>query len=624
MTFRLQTLGRLRLVDKDGRDVAFPEKGLLILCHLIVAGQREQSRNDVAKLLWDEIVPSQAFVNLRKTISRIIARQDELGCHFLSFSQSAVRLDADRLRSDLDDIGRNAACDALSRFRLVATAFQEDFLKDLKSQGQALHSWIERQRSEHMAMLRESLLAAAPEAANSHRKLVKAAAARLLERNPLDEDVRKILTQVFQLDGNLLKARAISHGNSPVFPAVSEWRPASAIITPIPETAADMRPPRVVLLPPTNGAIDSPATQFASALVEDVTIGLCALRSVSVIAPYTAAQISLQADKANTYQKHAISYILDTRLTDEGSRLTLFTQLIFFANDEVIWADRFNLDGDGLMTSRREIARQIAHAIASQVERNETHRKSYENNVGSYRSFLLGQRYLKQLNLPEVRRARKSFREALYQNTDFAPAMSGLARSYFVEWLLTARGDSELLALAERHARDAVMVDDTLATGYRELGVVKLYLRQFDESMEFHDRAEALSPQHANVIASYADTLVQASRPEGGLRKIQAALDLNPIAPDEYFWTAAGASYSLGQYEQAIDYIDRMRDPTPADRLSAASWGMLGNKKKARQFVRKTFDVHPDFDLDKWIAIVPFREEWQRIHYCEGLRKAGF
>ena len=53
MTFRLQTLGRLRLVDKNGREVAFPEKGLLILCHLIVGGYREQSRNDIAKLLWD-------------------------------------------------------------------------------------------------------------------------------------------------------------------------------------------------------------------------------------------------------------------------------------------------------------------------------------------------------------------------------------------------------------------------------------------------------------------------------------------------------------------------------------------------------------------------------------------
>lgn len=623
MKFRLQTLGRLRLVDEDECDVAFPEKGLLILAQAIAGGHREQSRNDVAKLLWDEIVPSQAFVNLRKTISRVTSRQEELGHTFLSFSPSMVRLAPDAVASDLDDIGRHADQDALSRFRWAAEKFRDDFLKDLKSQGRALHDWIEQQRADHTALLRESLVNAAENATGADRKLVKSAAVKLLEQNPDDDEVRKILKTALASEGRQYDARLLPGGG--LVAATAKASPLSALTnSPLLETMGETRPPRVVLLPPGAGNADAAATLFAHSLIEDVTIGLCALRSVSVIAPYTAAQISLQADKASTYEQHAISYILDTRLTNEGSRQTLFTQLIFFANDEVIWADRFTLDDDGLMRSRQEIARQIAFAIASQVERNETMRKTYESNGGSYRSYLLGQRYLKQLNLPEVRRARKSFRDALNQNADLAPAMSGLARSYFVEWLLTARGDSELLALAEQHARDAVAIDETLAAGYRELGVVKLYRRQFDESIEFHEKAEALSPQHANVIASYADTLVQASRPDGGLRKIEAAINLNPMAPDEYFWTAAGACYSLSQYDQALAYIDRMRDPTPADRLAAASWGMLGNRKKAGQYVRKTFEVHPDFNLDKWIAIVPFREEWQRTHYCEGLRKAGF
>jgi len=51
---------------------------------------------------------------------------------------------------------------------------------------------------------------------------------------------------------------------------------------------------------------------------------------------------------------------------------------------------------------------------------------------------------------------------------------------------------------------------------------------------------------------------------------------------------------------------------------------MLGDLRKARRFVRKTFDVHPMFDLDTWMALVPFKEEWQKQHYKEGLVKAGF
>lgn len=623
MKFRLQTLGRLRLVDEDECDIAFPEKGLLILAQAIAGGHREQSRNDVAKLLWSDVVPSQAFVNLRKTISRITARQEELGRTFLSFSPSSVRLEPDAISSDIDDLGSDVPQDALSRFHWAVEKFRDDFIKDLKSQGQALHDWVEQQRAEHTGMLRESLIQVADNATGPDRKLVKSAAVKLLEKNPEDDEVRKILKTVLASEGRQYDARLLRGSEQAASPGRAV--PATALTDgPLLETMGETRPPRVVLLPPGAGNADATATLFAHSLIEDVTIGLCALRSVSVIAPYTAAQISLQADKASTYEQHAISYILDTRLTNEGSRQTLFTQLIFFANDEVIWADRFTLDDDGLMRSRHEIARQIAFAIASQVERNEGMRKVYETNGGSYRSYLLGQRYLKHLNLPEVRRARKSFREALVQNAGLAPAMSGLARSYFVEWLLTARGDGELLALAEQHARDAIAIDDTLAAGYRELGVVKLYCRQFDESIEFHEKAEALSPQHANVIASFADTLVQASRPETGLQKIETAIHLNPFAPDEYFWTAAGACYSLSQYDKALAYIERMRDPTPAARLAAASWGMLGNRKKASQYVRKTFEVHPDFNLEKWMAIVPFREEWQKTHYGEGLRKAGF
>lgn len=622
MTYRLQTLGRLRLLNDAGREVAFPEKGLLILCLAIADGYREQSRAETARLLWDGVEPSQAYVNLRKTISRITAQQMELGRTFLTFSQSSILLNPGTLTSDLDAITDDGG-DAVVRFCRIATALRDDFLKDTKSHGKALDAWIGRQRETHMSLLRESLLAAAPSGAGKHRELLKSAAMRLLERNPSDEEVRKVLKSALESEGRHHDAQVIFDSVSRAVPIVGN-QPSAPVEILARDDAHERKPPRLVLLPPNSERGDTAAAIFASSLIEDVTIGLCALRSVSVIAPYTAAQIGLQSDKANTYERHTISYILDTRLTDEGDRQSLFAQLIFFASDEVIWADRFNLIGDGLMQSRRGIAHRIASAIASQVERNEAARNAYERNGESYRSYLLGQRYLKHLNLPEIRRARKSFREALGVQRDFAPAMSGLARSYFVEWLLTARGDRELLTLAESHAREAVAADETLASGHRELGVVKLYLREFDESIEFHDRAEELSPHYANVIASYADTLVQASRPGEGLQKIEAAIDLNPIAPDEYFWTAASASYSLGHYEQALAYIDRMRDRTPADRLSAASWGMLGDRRKARQFVRKTLDVHPDFDLDRWMAIVPIREEWQREHYREGLKKAGF
>lgn len=609
---RLYTLGRLRLAGPDGNDIAFPQMGLIVLAYLKTTGLSSCPRADIATFLWGDADPRQTYANLRKSVSRILSRQKEIGLELLSFSKSAVTLGADPVDTDLDNLSIGSSIiDPILATRL-ASELRSDFLHDVKTQSKALANWIDREREAHLAHLRRCVLSIGVLGDDPSNRPIKDAAVRLLEHDPADETIRDLLRGTMYQKAGTVSATVNQTGVA-----------ASTLPEELP--APNRRSlPRLVLLPPLPNGIDHDTASFASALIEDVTIGLCSMRSVSVIAPYSAAKIRQQPDKAATYERHTISYILDTRLTREGGHYSLFAQLIFFGSDEVVWAERFELDGAGLIRSRRDLAHRLAAAITQQIHINETIRSHYEHDADVYRRFLRGQSHLMNLGLPEVRRAKKNFRQALQINPEFAPAQSGLSRSYFLEWLVTARNDRRLLTMAEDHAQSAIAADPHLSAGYKELGVAKLYLRQFDESAEFFDMAEALSPHYANLIASFADALIQGSRPEEGLKKVEHAIELNPIAPDEYFWTAAGACYSLERYEDALNYVSRMEDRRPADRLSAASWGMLGDLRKARQFVRKTFDVHPTFDLDTWMALVPFKEEWQRQHYKEGLVKAGF
>lgn len=602
MPARLQTLGHLRLLDEGGNDIVFPEKALLILCYLRTRGISDMPRADAASLFWDDANGTAAFASLRQTVSRVQKRQRELERTYLTFTDTTVGLGPEPVAADVDAVREGAS------LGLLAGLLTDDFLKHIKPGNRALTSWILLQRAAHMAVLRSALLDGDAHGPGT-RQARSTAALRLLESSPDDEAVRAVLT------------------GRPSAPAsLMTIQPPIRVLTPQEADTSMPRqnPPRVVLLPPVTAFTTRNAARFSEALIEDVTIGLCALRSISIIAPHTAAQISLQADRATTYERHKISYILETRLRDEGDRHSLFAQLIFFGSDEVIWADRFPLSAEGLARSRQMIAHQIAGSIATQIEMNELARSDYEGDAKAYRSFLIAQGQSKNLDLRDIRRARKSFREALSENSNYAPALGGLAHNYFLEWVLTARGDQDLLKQAEVHAKKAIEVDDRLPSGYRELGIVKLYARQFDESAAYLDRAEELSPNYANVIASYADTLVQGSQPDIGLQKVQHAIELNPLPPDEYFWIAAGAAYALGRYEEALAYINRMRDKEPAHRLSAASWAMLGDQKKARLFVRRTYESNPNFDFESWTAIIPFKEEWQRKHYYDGLKKAGF
>jgi tetratricopeptide (TPR) repeat protein len=108
------------------------------------------------------------------------------------------------------------------------------------------------------------------------------------------------------------------------------------------------------------------------------------------------------------------------------------------------------------------------------------------------------------------------------------------------------------------------------------------------------------------------------------LDKVSSALDLNPLAPDYYYWTAAGASYLLGQYADALAYLDKMSDAGPASRLAAVCWAMMGNSAKAKACRLRAMRDNPNFDLETWLSMIPFKEKWQTEHYREGLLRAGF
>lgn len=635
MSLILQTFGRLCLKDKSGQEVAFPEKALLAACFLLTTKTHSETRQSVACFLWGEADKAGALVNLRKLVSRIRLRQQEIGVEIFSFTATEVKLTDRHIKVDFKLFESPSADHAMPRLRDMAKKIGAEFLGWLQTDSAVFDAWLAERREYFLDCLREAFADAVPEAASpTDFGTIKHVALLLLERRPLDAFVRNALEAARAAKGQI-GTGLVADPAAPTNPAgnaiiggyaVSAQAASQNVIlqgTSIAAAESAAVLPRLVLLPPPESG-SSVGNAIGGALIEDITIAFCSSKSVSVVAPYTSEQISLQSDKASTFKKHAINYILDTRLTEESDGHSIFAQLVYFGSDEVIWADRFDLRKAGLMSCRVEIASAISRSVGREVSRNETVRWNLEGDPEAYRAYLLGTRYSKFISLPEVRRSRKLFREALSINDQMAAAMSSLARTYFMEWLLTARGDSELLKTAEQRACQAIEIDETSAAGHRELGVIRLYRRDFDGSLEALDRAEALSPQFANVIASYADTLVQASRPEEGLAKITRGIELNPLCPDDYFWTAAGASYSVGDYQQALSFIQKMKDRTPADRLAAASWAMLGNRVKARQFVRKTLETHPDFDLEKWLLMVPFREQWQKTHYHEGLLMAGY
>ncbi|WP_259186339.1 peptide antibiotic resistance protein [Rhizobium sp. BK176] len=606
----LRTFGELRMTDGTGNALAYPAKALLTIAYLFTCTDHTLTRQEIAAFLWSDAEPDQAGLNLRKLISRI--RQiDESDRAPLEITQSAVRLRTGVLSADLQVFDELRP--PMEKLKAVSELLQRDFAGSVRSVNKAIDNWIARQQEIHLTKMRQVLLEAAGSATSTEdSRTISGAAVQILEQNPTDEPVRAILQSLPGI------AASRQQPAMPSFRAMAEASSPTAYGDP-PDQRGLGRLPRLVLLPPTSqGGIGG--LQLAAALVEDVTIELCALRNLSIVAPHTAEQIRRDSDKAAIIARHSISYLLDTRHSGEG----LYAQLVFFPTDEIIWAMRFPMDAATLPTQRRLIAQHLASSVADELARNEQGRLSLEANPQAYHAYLVGASLIGKLTLPHIRRARSAFKEALKYNHGFAPAFTGLARSYTSEWLVTAQGNSELLNLAEQNAVKSIEYDEISAGGFRELGVTKLYLGDVDESVAALSHAENLSPHFADVIYSHADTLVHASRPGDALEKIKKAIALNPLAPDSYLWCAAGASYFLEQYEDAVAYVEAMKDKTPAHRIAAASLAMMGDRRRAHVYRQRAAALNPVFDVEKWLSVVPFKEQWQKDLYREGLLKAGF
>ena len=82
--------------------------------------------------------------------------------------------------------------------------------------------------------------------------------------------------------------------------------------------------------------------------------------------------------------------------------------------------------------------------------------------------------------------------------------------------------------------------------------------------------------------------------------------------------------FQIGQYRKAIKTVGKMEHPTAGLRIAAASWALLGDKKKAEKCAAAFLESYPDFRIEKWLALVPNRNADDTRHYELGLRAAGF
>ncbi len=421
-------------------------------------------------------------------------------------------------------------------------------------------------------------------------------------------------------------AAQLTHGtaarvSSSIFPPLVPYGPEPDELT-----VATTGIPRVLIVPPPppHFAVEPNQQHLANALIDDVTISLCKMRAFAVFAPHTARQIARGTTMFDP-QAQAVGYTLSTRLlASRAGGLRLGLSLLRNATGEILIGDDVLLSEHDLAVHHAGLAATIVKKIASSIEKTELATFRRTGSASAYVQYLLGTESLRIVELKDLRRARRAFKRALTLEPEFTPALSMVARTLTLEWLVLGRQERDLLVEARALALRAVEIDPFDASGHRELGHAALYMQDLDECLDHLRSARSRSLHHADTLMDEADAMVHNSSAQLAGSLVDLALSLNPLPPDEYYWTSATVRFLRGEYRSALDTILKMKRIDPAGRFTAAGAAMAGDFELARQQREKIMARQPDFRIKDWSRLMPLKGKEDRERYIEAMRLAGF
>lgn len=614
-----------------------PRKAFAIAAVISRAANHRVERSMLGEHFWPALEPAQRANNLRQLLFRVRRIETMLGCVFFDVSDQDVALGR-AVECDLVEFDSLSRADEKADVELVLSAYGGTLLEGHVASDHGPRSWLADQRSHLEAQFVDVLLASLEDALPGRRKSILG---RAIAIAPGALGLRRAMMRQLISAGMIEEARReyreIRHIGGPGAIAappelLAATLPASTVVLPAVPPAQlgrdQARVPRLLLLPPRGAAAQGAQGLLAEALIDDVTVALTRLRSISILAPHTARRIANDDDLRRSGLAQA-DFVLRSKLRSAGATqpgsFHRFTLLLERASTgDVVWAESVSFKHMVEPLQFAAVANGVALTLVDQIERETLRTFQVPADAGAYGQYLLGQRALQVLDLPSTRRARASFKTAIGLAPQFAPAHTGYAQSLIYEWVITGRGDADLVERARRAAGLALDIDPLFGCAHQMLGRASLFAGDFTGSLEHLERAESLNPHHADLLCDFADTLMHSSHAQRANDKIGLALELNPLAPDAYWWASAGIKFFVGDYETALNHLGKVKNSEPVLRLTAACAAMAGQDELAARARNRFLAIVPGFKIDDWIGVLPVRDPAHREHYHHALQKAGF
>jgi TolB-like protein/class 3 adenylate cyclase/Tfp pilus assembly protein PilF len=396
--------------------------------------------------------------------------------------------------------------------------------------------------------------------------------------------------------------------------------------------SAPARRPSIAVLPFDVLGGDAATARLAEGITDEIITDLARFRAVDVIArESTRAYRDQPVDMAEIGRALNVRYVLDGRVQREGDRLRVTAQLIDAASERDVWADRWDRRAEDLFAVQSELAEAVASHVASAysgaivtAERDAAKRKP-PKSLTAYDLYLLG-----------IEARERATREGLEQAVAYLERSLGIDPGFSRAWTALAVAYADLAEMQgypaalqearETAARKAVELDPADPAAHAALATVHMDKGDAGRAEAEFDKALALNPGSADLLAIYAGWASDFGEPEQGVEAAERAMRLNPASPAWAVYNAGYAYFMAGRHGEALRMLDRFPKEayTPATHVyRAAALGALGRSAEAKQAVAEALARSPGLSVESFVGLYGSNDAQRRL-LTDTMRQAGF
>jgi serine/threonine protein kinase/tetratricopeptide (TPR) repeat protein len=323
----------------------------------------------------------------------------------------------------------------------------------------------------------------------------------------------------------------------------------------------------LAVLPFVNVSSDPENEYLSDGITDELINQLAKVEGIRV-----ASRTSVFALKGKSQDVRAIgallgcTWVLEGTVRRAGQQLRITAQLTSTDDGALVWSQRYDRPVADVFAIQDELARTIVNTLRAtsfaDVATPQATRR-HTSNLNAYRLYLKGRYEWNRRTQDGVAAGIRYFERAIAEDPSYALAYTGLADCYALEVDYRSIRVVEGFVAAEKYARQAIALDDTLAEAHASLAW-SLFIYDWDWSAaeaEFQ-RAIDLDPRYAPAHQWYAFLLASRGAFGDALVEGHTAIELDPgsvSARRSLAWNY----YYARRYEQTRYHLDRAIEMNP-------------------------------------------------------------